>query len=205
MHGHIAMQLSITIRSRKWWALLLLTLVPLTGYADDRQEDCKYWREIIVFPTERSVPVGKGTSLRIDEAKSSPGDPLGVKTLSSQRKLRAIECLLDAESDTRRASISGSTTAHSSQLFAQAPAKLAALYVISYIFTGKYDHALAVGFRGSGAWREVDGQYVTNDEAIGRAYASYREWFSQVRRESEWCKAQQQFPDPLAGTGLKWY
>ncbi len=82
---------------------------------------------------------------------------------------------------------------------------LAALYLISYIYTGHYDHAAAIALRGPNAEAKDDsGLYETKPEAIHITYKAYREWYAKVRKIG-FAKAYQENLQPLAGTGLYWY
>lgn len=185
-------------------ALLLISAIPACGQTRGYSKECTFWREIIVAPAHRAVQVGP--AMLIEPTKGSPteSDFLGIASLSSEAKLSAINCLLQAEDDHRPALMSGSTTKRTSQIFAPAQANLAALYMISYVFTGRQDHALAVALRGPSASITLEGRYVTKSEAIGTAYKSYRKWFQMVRRIGI-CEAREKLQDPLKGSGLYWY
>jgi hypothetical protein len=92
-----------------------------------------------------------------------------------------------------------------SQIFAPVQVRLAALYAISYIYTGRYDHASAVALRGDGAYSsDALGRYVTNDGAVASAYRYYRHWFAKVRQVGL-AEAQSKRVNPLDGSGLEWY
>ena len=125
--------------------------------------------------------------------------------MSEGEKVRAIECLLKAEPDLRPAAFSGATRLDVSQLFAPATANLAALYAISYLYEGRFEHASAVALRGANASAaDRNGFYVTKPDAIHRAYAAYRAWFAHVKRMGI-AGARQAGLSPLAGTELAWY
>jgi hypothetical protein len=150
------------------------------------------------------------------EAKTTPAsgsgaigaadpDPWGVASLSEAEKLKAIECLLTAENNAKPAAFSGANRFDISQTFAQARVNLAALYAISYIYSGHYDHAAAVALRGENASStDPKGNYVTKASAIHKAYAAYRSWFAKVRTVGL-ANARQANMQPLQGTGLSWY
>jgi hypothetical protein len=132
-------------------------------------------------------------------------DPWKVSSLSDKNKLDAIQCFLSAEGDKRKALIGGVTRYDVSQTFALPDVELAALYAISYIYTGRYDHASAIALRGSGAYiSDKTGDYVTSDEAVKRAYSAYREWFNRLHTIG-FTAAKSANLQPLDGTGLSWY
>jgi hypothetical protein len=92
-----------------------------------------------------------------------------------------------------------------SQTFAPPQVNLAALYAISYVYSGHYDHAGAVALRGDGAsTTDSSGNYVTKPAAIRKAYNSYRAWFAKVRQLGLAC-ANEKGLQPLEGSGLTWY
>jgi len=132
-------------------------------------------------------------------------DPWGVASLTEAEKLEAIQCLLGAENDLRPAAFGGVTRLDVSQLFAPVRVDLAALYAISYIFTGRFDHADAVALSGERASASDHlGNYVTRRDAIHRAYRAYREWFAKVRQVGL-ANAHESGLQPLEGSGLRWY
>jgi len=132
-------------------------------------------------------------------------DPWGVASLSEADKLQAIECFLTLENDLRPAAFRGAVRLDVSQPFAQPHVNLAALYAISYVYTGHYDHAAAVALRGEGASStDSSGNYVTKSVAIRKAYSSYRRWFAIVRQLGL-AHAQEKGLQPLEGSGLTWY
>lgn len=131
-------------------------------------------------------------------------DPWEVASLTQAQKLKAIQCLLGAEHDLRSAAFSGGYRPDVSQLFAPVRVNLAALYAISYIYNGRYDHADAVALRGDDAWYSDSGLYATKTRAIHKAYRAYRAWFAKVRGMGL-ANAQRAALQPLDGTGLRWY
>jgi hypothetical protein len=132
-----------------------------------------------------------------------PSDPWGLASLTEAEKLDAIQCLLGEENDLRAGGFGGATRPNVSQLFGPTQANLNALYFISYIYGGNFNHASANALEGNGAnighW-----QYVTSDAAIHRAYQAYRIWFSKVRQMGL-ANAWRADLQPLDGTGLSWY
>ena len=101
--------------------------------------------------------------------------------MTDTEKVKAIECLLEAENDLRPAAFSGATRFDISQTFAPARVNLAALYAVSYVYSGHYDHAAAVALRGDDAsYTDSSGNYVTKASAIHKAYQAYRAWFAKA-------------------------
>ncbi len=115
-------------------------------------------------------------------------------------------CLLSLEENTQGASFSGATWAGVSELFAfPTPINLAVLYYISYLYTGNWKHGSAIALWGPGAdSSDTHGFYVTRQEAVHKAYASYRWWYKEVKRVGL-AGAREQKLDPLEGTGTSWY
>jgi hypothetical protein len=92
-----------------------------------------------------------------------------------------------------------------SQTFAPPHVNLAALYAISYIYSGHYDHAAAVALRGEGAsTTDSSGNYVTKPAAVRKAYGFYRTWFAKVRQLGL-TRAHEKGLQPLENSGLTWY
>lgn len=163
---------------------------------------CHRWLERIV--QHSSYPEAKGSALRSTVSVLS-SDPWAVASMGEAEKMKAIQCLLGAENDLRPAAFSGATRPDISQTFAPARVNLAALYAVSYIYTGHYDHAGAVALRGDDAsYTDAMGNYVTKERAIHRAYRAYRTWFAKVRQIGL-AKSEQLGLRPLHGTGLRWY
>ena len=132
-------------------------------------------------------------------------DPWDVASFSEAEKLNAIQCLLGAENDLKPAALSGATRFDVLQIFAPARVNLAALYTVSYIYTGRYDHAAAVALRGEDAsYTDSTGNYATKASAIHNACRAYRVWFTKVRQRGL-VSAQRAGLQPLDGTGLRWY
>ena len=142
---------------------------------------CRQWLDKVArgpsrVPTEQ--PAAEGGSKAVIVTPAS--DPWGIASLADVDRLEAMRCLLEAENDLRPAAISGAVRLDVSQTFAPAQVNLAALYAISYIYTGRYDHSAAVALRGEDASStDSRGSYVvTNASAVHRAYKAYRAWFT---------------------------
>jgi hypothetical protein len=162
---------------------------------------CRRWIAEVTKGDAGGSEAKKGTtSLLVPEP-----DPWGVASLSEAEKLQAIECFLTLENNLEPAAFGGAVRLDVSQTFASPHVNLAALYAISYVYSGHYDHAAAVALRGEGAsTTDSSGNYVTKPAAVRKAYISYRAWFAKVRRLGL-ARSQQQGLQPLEGSGLTWY
>lgn len=192
--------------SRRILALVVVSLgLHAMAYAED-SPTCRQWLERVA--QEPKHVQAKGAALGSGPAGTVVGpssDPWEVATMTETEKLKIIQCLLGAENDLRPAAFSGATRFDISQTFAPARVNLAALYLVSYIYSGHYDHAAAVALRGDDAsYTDSSGNYVTKPDAIHKAYQAYRAWFAKVRQIG-FAKAQQAGLQPLEGTGLRWY
>lgn len=158
---------------------------------------CEFWQDRIgiVSPHARPAsrrskhsPSGERNSppytAEVQEfASSAPIDPEGVSNLAEPEIIAAMSCLLSLEDDTHLANFGGPTWAGVSQLFEiQVPINLEALYYISYLYAGNWKHGNAVALRGPGADSSRGPLYVTRQEAVHKAYASYRHWFEEMKR-----------------------
>lgn len=111
--------------------------------------------------------------------------------------LFGVQCLLDLKGAVHKSKIVGATRPDTSQVFESATVEIAALYYISYLFTGDWGHAgAAVLVDERGAWN--------TDESIQKAYKAYQAWFKNVKKISL-KKARNQKLNPLKGSGVSWY
>jgi hypothetical protein len=140
--------------------------------------NCNFWRSKIDEAT-------------IESQEEQPG-PLDDRSV-----LKGIRCLLQMEPNLHLARFSGAVNPSVSQLFPPATANVAALYYVSFLFTGRWDHADAVALRG------VNGE-VNSPEIITRAYKSYRRWFAEIRKLGLE-RARREKRDPLRNSGVTWY
>jgi hypothetical protein len=189
-------------------------LIPLVAFGmgslsmaqtENSHRTCRQWiSEVTQSPKgapATSSAAGK-SSITITPLES---DPWGVASLSEPERLAAIQCFLTLENDLRPGAFGGAMRFDVSQTFSQPPVNLAALYAISYIYTGRYNHAAAVALRGDDASStDAAGNYVTKPSAVHKAYRAYREWFAQVRKLGI-ARAQGASLQPLDGSGLRWY
>jgi hypothetical protein len=196
---------SRTTRSIRRSSLLLALLLIVGSHAMAHAQSspkCRRWIAEVTKGAEAGASEAKKgtTSLLVPEP-----DPWGVASLSEAEKLQAIECFLTLENDLEPAAFGGAVRLDVSQTFAPAHVNLAALYAISYVYSGHYDHAAAVALRGEGAsTTDGSGNYVTKPAAVRKAYSSYRAWFAKVRPLGL-ARSQQQGLQPLEGSGLTWY
>lgn len=166
---------------------------------------CRRW-------TAEVTQGSKGGQAGASETTKSPisltvpeSDPWGVASLSDDEKLQAIQCFLRLENDLEPAAFGGAMRFDVSQTFAPPHVNLAALYAISYVYSGRYGHAAAVALRGEGASStDPSGNYVTKPAAVHKAYKAYRSWFTKVQRLGL-AQAQEKGLQPLEGSGLTWY
>lgn len=185
--------------------VILAALLLASPPAKDSSGSCAYWRERIVTPAQRSNDWSMLSSSAPESAPGSAKDPWGVAGMNEADKLRAMECLLQSKGDLRNGVVSGGTSSAISQTFARSRANLVALYMISYLYEGRIDHASAIALGGKDAGCETkQGSYNTREEAIARAYEAYRSWLDRVRSVGL-SKAKADGLDPLANTGLHWY
>jgi hypothetical protein len=177
-----------------------------TAKAENPQRSCGRWISwIVALDKEAPEPVSSEAKENLKLLSNVKADPWGIATLSFSEKMEAIECLLGEENDLRLAAFGGSVRLDVSQTFAVPTANLAALYAISYIYSGHYDHAAAVALRGDDAsYTDTNGNYVTKVSAVHKAYVAYRAWFVKVRQMGL-VSAQKSGLQPLEGTGLRWY
>jgi hypothetical protein len=166
--------------------------------SDKLEGGCIRWKARIVGGVQaKKAPTPAGLP--------SGSDPDHVAGLSEQEASEAIGCLLNMEDDRRPSRFAAITQPQISQLFAPPPANLAALYYVSYIFSGNWLHGGAIALRGPQTQESsARGEYVTRQEAISRAYEAYRRWFAEVKRVGL-RKAREENLNPLSGTGLEWY
>lgn len=116
---------------------------------------------------------------------------------TDQDVLQAIGCLLQLHGNKHPARFTGVTHLDVSQILPQASVELAALYYISYLFTGNFKHADGIAL--------VNRSRVINpDGAIDIAYHAYTVWFERVKSMGL-LTARTLVLNPLQGTGLSWY
>ena len=111
-------------------------------------------------------------------AKVDPGDRGAFVPLASapseREVIEAIGCLLQLGRDQRPARFGDATTVDVSQILPSATIELAALYYISHVYDGDWQHAGGVA-----RW---NGKGVMNPPGSNEtAHAAYRKWFQRVK------------------------
>lgn len=162
--------------------ILFLLLFNNTVYSQTKetqaQKMCEHWIK------EVDPPLGK-TNIDADS------------TLPDNQIIEAITCLLKCEGNKNPARFSGATHVYISQIFPQATIEVAALYYITYLFTGRWDHADGIAL--------CDNNGTINPpKSIETAYGKYIEWFQKVKSIGIKAAREQKL-DPLAGSGIHWY
>lgn len=134
---------------------------------------------------------------KVDSTLVRLQEPPGADEKSDQSVMEGIECLLSLEGNRNRAKFSGVTRPEVSQNFKPATVEVAALYYVSFLYTGKWDHADAIAI--------VDNNREPNAaETVRRAYVAYRKWFQRVKKIGL-AEARKIGLDPLKGKGVRWY
>jgi len=95
------------------------------------------------------------------------------------------------------AGFSGATSPEVSEILPHATVEIAALYYISYLYEGSFQHAYGVSL--------VDKKGIYNSSnAVDIAYSAYHKWFKCIKSIGL-AKAKEKHLDPLKGTGIYWY
>lgn len=127
----------------------------------------------------------------------SPQANFALDRLTDVEKLKGMVCLLKLEGRKNDARFSGATRPNVSQLFPATSVEVGALYYVSYVFTGKWDHSSACYLRG------VDGR-INDPQDIREAYRLYRKWIEQVKKLGL-AEAREKGLNPLEGSSASWY
>ena len=173
----------------------------LTGCRSARPEsdpECLRWRALVDPNVEYS---------RQEDAlsKSGPAQDLfaispdlrDVSVLSDDEVLSAIRCLLSFQGERGEARYWGATDIRSSAITGPCDIEVAALYYVSYLFTGDWIHGTNVAL--------IDRRGHVNDAAdIRTAFRAYRRWFATVEKIGL-NRARKDGLDPLEGSGVHWY
>ena len=133
---------------------------------------------------------------KIDQSYGDTGILL-TSIPTDQEVVEAISCLLHLKGDKRPARFSGVTSTNVSQMLPKATIELAALYYISYLYDGQWQHADGVAL-----WNRKG--EINLPGSIEKAYGAYEEWFSIVKTIGI-NTAKNRHMDPLKGTNLYWY
>lgn len=181
---------------KKLSALILLLLITVAGATSEFSVKARY---------SPSILDGHPCSFWVSQVDPSAGlsedyrdAATDMRRLSEEEVLHAIRCLLTLEGNRSPARFSGATNSSISQVFDEhATVEVAALFYISFLFYGEWDHADAV------ALEDGDGR-INSPEAISEAYKKYRDWFHQVESVGL-DRARKSKLDPLRGSSIRWY
>jgi len=116
---------------------------------------------------------------------------------SDHEIIEAIGCLLQLEGDKRPARFGGVTRPEVSQILPTTTIELAALYYISYLYDGHWQHADGVAL-----WNRKG--VINPPGSVETAYVAYRKWFEKVKKIGLEAVRKENL-EPLKGTGLYWY
>ncbi len=106
----------------------------------------------------------------------SLGDDLDRPTgFSDEETLVAIECLLALQGEKGEASFWGATHMRSSATSGPCGIEVAALYLISYLYSGNWRHGDVVAL-------ESDNDEIEGNLVVAAAFDAYRDWFAVVKR-----------------------
>jgi len=125
------------------------------------------------------------------------GALLEDSTPSDQEIFEAISCLLQLQGDKRQARFGGVTRLEVSQILPTTTIELAALYYISYLYDGRWQHADGVAL-----WNRNG--VINPPGSVETAYMAYKKWFEKVKKIGLEA-ARKESLEPLKGTGLYWY
>lgn len=167
---------------RKWFQKVDSTLPYLPEEEDSEQDSSKLTEEEIINAVNKSL---------------TGNDYKYSAQLTEKEIFEAIECLLKCEGNKNPARFSGAITSYISEILPEASTDIAALFYISVLFTGKWDHGDGVAL-----W-DREGVINPND-SVQKAYASYRKWFKKIKAHGL-DEARRQKLDPLEKTNLHWY
>jgi len=112
-------------------------------------------------------------------------------------RVAAFECLLGEQGNTGPARFSGATGTAVSAMLPDATVEVAALFYISFLYTGSWRHADGV------CLVNRENQIVAHD-GVAAAYSAYRKWLARVK-EVGVARAHELGLDPLEGADLCWY
>ena len=162
--------------------LLVIIFISICSVYEAAAQDCNYWNATVGV---------KGSNLRRGDKDEK--DPANI--------MEGIECLLKLEGDKSRGAFGGTTSLSTAAPMPSSTVEICALYYISVLFYGKYNHASAVVLR----YRNFEeNQSFNSDEAVEIAYKSYRKWFEKVKEIGLENARKQKF-DPLECSGVRWY
>ncbi len=157
-------------------AFLIIFVAFVICVADARADVCKYWYAQV----DPSVEV----DFEIDE-----NNPENI--------LKGISCLLGLEGNRSDGLFGGAIKTRVSQVFPKATVEVCALFYISYLFYGDWEHADGIAL-------SEHGQKFQSDKTIKKAFAFYRKWLETVKKIGLE-EARKRKLDPLTGSNIHWY
>jgi hypothetical protein len=110
---------------------------------------------------------------------------------------KGIARLLKLEGNKTKGLFSGATNDRVSHIFPESTVEICALYYISYLFYGDWEHAngIALGKKN---------RVINPPQTVKEPFTSYRKWFREIRRIGIE-RARSRKMEPLACSGISWY
>lgn len=159
-------------------------------------EECDGPRWVGLPMSERGQALCRKWLVRVDPRLGKAAVLLPT-TPSDMEVFEGIGCLMASRGNRNPARFSGATSPGVSHVLPAATVELAALYYISYLYSGN--------------WRYGDGVALWNRDgvinppgSIDVAYAAYTAWHEKLA-EMGLSAARARHLEPLTGTGLSWY
>lgn len=161
-------------------------------------DKCARWHAMVIPGMSSKVSITAGLPREQSGIiELNPSSTPLFNDLRSDELYDAIQCLLNLQGNREASRITGATRPDISQTLKRPTIEVAALYVISFLYYQKWDHASgALLVDKFGKWN--------SDDAIQAAFRSYKKWFGKLR-EIGIEEARKQKLDPLSGTELRWY
>jgi hypothetical protein len=200
------------LKSMKKLLTVLLMSFALQALSAAKTPDCEKWQSLVVgsvhsmnqvwvLPVKRS-PGPLGLQVHVGENQ----DPYGVRFMNDGQILEGISCLLKLRGRREASRYAGATSMEISQFVGRASVEVMALYYITYLFKGIYDHAFGYVLLDSlqPPLKDEIGALITRDQDAAQAFKCYIRWFKKIKKIGL-VAARQRHLDPLAGTSLQWY
>ena len=172
--------------------LLGITVEMYSHNLPTQPSDCRYWKSrvdaTVVYTPDKSTHAvfpANGAFFSVESQLVDQGT-----------FLKAAKCLLSLKGNAGPAKFQGATRPNVSQTFGPARVDVAALYYLSYLFIGRFDHADAVSL--------VDASGRDVEERVRIAFDLYGKWVQTIKKRGIEA-ARKENLDPLAGSGIKWY
>jgi hypothetical protein len=145
---------------------------------------------------EERLPTCREWHSKVD-AQVNPEAAFNPLELSEGAKLAGAKCLLQLKSNRSKARFSGAARFDTSQVLPSATVEIGALYYVSYIFLGKWDHAGGVALRGRNG-------RVNDPRDVELACTGYQKWFKSASKIG-WEAARREGLSPLSTGDIHWY